>query len=169
MVRTAATAVRASGGKSSKAIKTSTLGTSSSSSSDKHTIGGNPVHPRETPSWQKPITTFFSKQPEKTDIKNSEQQEQNQPKVEFLGQSSCRVNADSEELMHKKEIYGENSNKENMANQSNNLLEKNVTLTQAVVNENTNLDSENQDDLVPKKKPKSDYYKHLEEIENYVR
>ncbi|KRT85444.1 hypothetical protein AMK59_324 [Oryctes borbonicus] len=171
MVRTAATAVRASGGRSSKAVKTSTLNSSYSSSSDRHGIGGNPAHPREIPTWQKPITNFFSKQPENTNIeKCSGQQKENELKVDCLGERSCITDVDNETLRNKEEIYGENSNNENIAGQCANLLEdENATCTNAVANEKTKSDSENEDSTVPKKKPNEDFYKRLEEIENYVR
>jgi len=35
-------------------------GSPSCSSNKKKYSGGNPIHPRETPSWQKTITCFFS-------------------------------------------------------------------------------------------------------------
>ncbi|XP_034238602.1 PCNA-associated factor-like [Thrips palmi] len=64
MVRTKAdtTGVKASGAKAPRKAVVSTPTRSSDSSGDskgKPTVGGNSYHPRETPEWQKPITTFF--------------------------------------------------------------------------------------------------------------
>ncbi|XP_044765307.1 PCNA-associated factor-like [Coccinella septempunctata] len=49
------------GGKSSAASGSSTPKSKGSSSRANSSIGGNPVCPRETPEWQKPITSFFLK------------------------------------------------------------------------------------------------------------
>ncbi|KAK9889244.1 hypothetical protein WA026_004521 [Henosepilachna vigintioctopunctata] len=64
MVRTGERCVRVAGGKSSEKKRgTGTPSTAAgpSTSSSNSGIGGNPVCPRETPSWQKPITCFFPK------------------------------------------------------------------------------------------------------------
>jgi len=63
MVRTKAdtTAVKVSGAKAPrKTVSTPTRSVSDSSDGkSKASGGGNAYHPRETPGWQKPITTFF--------------------------------------------------------------------------------------------------------------
>ncbi|CAH0731218.1 unnamed protein product, partial [Brenthis ino] len=65
MARTkASVGAKVSSGKSSKARcsvapPSSSAGPSGSDKSSKNYSGGNPVCPRETPKWQKPITNFF--------------------------------------------------------------------------------------------------------------
>ena len=63
MVRTKAdtTGVKVSGAKAPrKALSTPTRSASDSNDNkNKGYQGGNSYHPRETPGWQKPITTFF--------------------------------------------------------------------------------------------------------------
>ncbi|XP_041983635.1 PCNA-associated factor-like isoform X2 [Aricia agestis] len=65
MARTkASVGAKVSSGKSSKARcsvapQTVNLGSSGREKSSRSSSGGNPVCPRETPKWQKPITTFF--------------------------------------------------------------------------------------------------------------
>lgn len=68
MVRTGDRCVRVGGGKSSgkkggggSASSSSTPNSKASSSKKNSSIGGNPVCPRETPEWQKPITNFFQR------------------------------------------------------------------------------------------------------------
>ncbi|KAL3289594.1 hypothetical protein HHI36_023007 [Cryptolaemus montrouzieri] len=51
------------GGCSSNNSTPSTSRGAASSSKQNSSIGGNPVCPRETPAWQKPITSFFHKRP----------------------------------------------------------------------------------------------------------
>lgn len=67
MVRTKAdsTGVKASGAKAPRKVTVSTPTRSydSSDSKGKPSGGGNAYHPRETPEWQKPITTFFAAPP----------------------------------------------------------------------------------------------------------
>ncbi|KAF2884233.1 hypothetical protein ILUMI_21925 [Ignelater luminosus] len=64
MVRTADSVLRVAGGKSSRkggsVSARDTSGSPSSSSADKGGGGLNPICPRETPAWQKPITNFFT-------------------------------------------------------------------------------------------------------------
>ncbi|KAF5283399.1 hypothetical protein FQA39_LY04775 [Lamprigera yunnana] len=77
MVRTAATAIR-TGGKNQKSRQSTgsaTVNSTSSYSSERSYTSHNSIHPRETPGWQKPITSFFQNV-EKT--KNNEVQ--NAPK-----------------------------------------------------------------------------------------
>lgn len=78
MVRTKAdtTGVKASGAKAPRKALSSTPTRSVSSESDgknKTHGGGNSYHPRETPGWQKPITTFFVR-PQPESCSNSEEQ-----------------------------------------------------------------------------------------------
>ncbi|XP_012276233.1 PCNA-associated factor [Orussus abietinus] len=62
MVRTKATSltVRTSGGKAPRKFTAAAPMSVSNGAQSKTYSGGNPYHPRETPNWQKPITTFFN-------------------------------------------------------------------------------------------------------------
>ncbi|XP_076173665.1 PCNA-associated factor [Ptiloglossa arizonensis] len=61
MVRTKADRLKAVGGKApSKSVKSTPTKKGKGVSKGKNYSGGNPVHPRETPEWQKPITCFLN-------------------------------------------------------------------------------------------------------------
>ncbi|CAH2083291.1 unnamed protein product [Euphydryas editha] len=82
MARTkASVGAKVSSGKSSKARcsvapPSSTVSSGSGEKSSRSHSGGNPVCPRETPKWQKPITNFFiSNQTPRSDESDNETEE----------------------------------------------------------------------------------------------
>ncbi|KAJ8706738.1 hypothetical protein PYW07_012816 [Mythimna separata] len=107
MARTkASVGSKVAAGKSSKARCSvaptpSSSGTSSLAGSSKSHSGGNPVCPRETPKWQRPITNFFIQKDEPSrdddddvdvDNNNEESASTSKPK-----QKSNVIHSDSEE------------------------------------------------------------------------
>ncbi|XP_076759235.1 PCNA-associated factor [Xylocopa sonorina] len=80
MVRTKADRVpaKAVGSKAPhKAVKSTPVKKTSSGARGKSYSGGNPYHPRETPEWQKPITSFLNQNSMNTAADSSETQENN--------------------------------------------------------------------------------------------
>ncbi|KAK9695125.1 PCNA-associated factor histone like domain [Popillia japonica] len=172
MVRTAATAIRASGGKSSKAVRKSTVTNNihGSSSSDRHTVGGNPVHPRETPSWQRPITNFFSARIEEAHpASNLQKQVQSEEVKEFAREGNPTAST-KDRIVLEEVLQENNSNKENVtANQVKNNIEAFESVpSQSGIDKKRKLESDGEISKASKKKPNSHFYEHLEEIEKFV-
>lgn len=114
MVRTGDRCVRIGGGRSSSkkggggggGSSTPKSKASSGPSKSNSSIGGNPVCPRETPNWQKPITNFFQKVPEESSINENEKQEKPE---NSKPQQSCSEQTDNEEDTSTVEIAGSSS------------------------------------------------------------
>ncbi|CAL7937786.1 unnamed protein product [Xylocopa violacea] len=80
MVRTKADRVptKVVGGKAPhKSVKSTPVKKTSSGNKGKNYSGGNPYHPRETPEWQKPITSFLNQSSANKATDSTETQENN--------------------------------------------------------------------------------------------
>ncbi|XP_053622948.1 PCNA-associated factor-like [Plodia interpunctella] len=127
MARTkASVGAKVASGKSSKArcsvasAPSSSLASGSSDRSSKSSSGGNPVCPRETPNWQKPITNFFinketdRRAPEPDPDEESATSSKSKPKrniIESDEEEEPPKNKELDESIILEPLTGENSHK----------------------------------------------------------